>query len=211
MPDDRRIRRRRRPRSPAAKAPAAKAARAAAPRPRRRTIPRRRRHQVRPIRRPADATVPPFIGSLQSAIPGSVSHVSYYLGDWTIIVPVAHLIAVAGHLRDAPDAPSTTLRRDGDGLAAAPSADVLHALFDSAPTPRPSGQARFGTAAPAVGRRHLAGGGLAERRCRHVRPQHHGASDRRRILMPEDGRAFRAEGLPARGPGELLMENPPTG
>src|ERR1700730_9755929 len=53
---------------------------------------------------PADKTVPAFITSLQAAIPGGVSHISYWVGDWTIIVPVAQLLAVARHLRDAPDA-----------------------------------------------------------------------------------------------------------
>src|SRR6185295_11794370 len=44
------------------------------------------------------------ITSLQAAIPGGVSALSYWLGDWTIIVPVARLVEVASHLRDAPDA-----------------------------------------------------------------------------------------------------------
>jgi len=48
--------------------------------------------------------VPPFIATLQSAIAGSVSAISYFVGDWTIIVPVAKLLDVAAHLRDAPDA-----------------------------------------------------------------------------------------------------------
>src|SRR5438132_7020547 len=53
---------------------------------------------------PADKTAPAFIASLQSAIPGGVAHVSYWVGDWTIIVPVTQLLDVARHLRDAPDA-----------------------------------------------------------------------------------------------------------
>src|SRR4051794_39226482 len=53
---------------------------------------------------PADLAVPAFIGTLQAAIPGSVSQVSYWVGDWTIIVPLAQLLPVARHLHDAPDA-----------------------------------------------------------------------------------------------------------
>ena len=53
---------------------------------------------------PADAVVPAFIATLQSAVPGSVAQISFYLGDWTIIVPVTHLLEAARHLRDAPDA-----------------------------------------------------------------------------------------------------------
>ena len=53
---------------------------------------------------PADQTPPVFIVALQSAIAGSVSQTSYWVGDWTIIVRVATLLDVAQHLRDAPDA-----------------------------------------------------------------------------------------------------------
>ena len=37
-------------------------------------------------------------------VPDSVTQVSYWVGDWTIIVPVAQILEVARHLRDAPDA-----------------------------------------------------------------------------------------------------------
>ena len=53
---------------------------------------------------PAGVEPPAFVASLQAAIPGSVSQISYFVGDWTIIVPVAHIAAVTRHLRDAPDA-----------------------------------------------------------------------------------------------------------
>jgi len=53
---------------------------------------------------PAGTAQPAFIAALQAAVPGSVSQVSYWVGDWTIIVPVARLLEVARHLRDAPDA-----------------------------------------------------------------------------------------------------------
>src|SRR6266508_3202690 len=53
---------------------------------------------------PADKIAPAFIASLQATMPGSVTQVSYWVGDWTIIVPVDKLLDVARHLRDAPDA-----------------------------------------------------------------------------------------------------------
>src|SRR5712691_1615281 len=53
---------------------------------------------------PADKPVPGFITALQSQIAGGVSAISFYLGDWTVIVPVAKLIEVLRHLRDASDA-----------------------------------------------------------------------------------------------------------
>src|SRR5580693_7565781 len=49
---------------------------------------------------PADLAVPPFIVELQAEVPGSVAQLSYYLGDWTIIVPVDRLTEAARHLRD---------------------------------------------------------------------------------------------------------------
>src|SRR5947208_454261 len=53
---------------------------------------------------PAGVEPPPFIASVQTAIPGGVSQVSYFVGDWTIIVPVAKIAEVTRHLRDAADA-----------------------------------------------------------------------------------------------------------
>src|SRR4249919_433833 len=53
---------------------------------------------------PADLPVPVFITTLQSAVPNSVSLVSYYVGDWTIVVPLEQMMAALQHLRDAPDA-----------------------------------------------------------------------------------------------------------
>src|SRR5277367_4539425 len=53
---------------------------------------------------PADLVAPAYIAALAAAVPGAVAHVSYYLGDWTIVVPVAHIIDAARYLRDAADA-----------------------------------------------------------------------------------------------------------
>jgi NADH-quinone oxidoreductase subunit C len=53
---------------------------------------------------PADKTPPAFIATLQAALPGAVTAVSYWVGDWTIIVTPESIIEVAQHLRYAPDA-----------------------------------------------------------------------------------------------------------
>src|SRR5712692_6338228 len=53
---------------------------------------------------PPNVTVPPFIESLRASIPGGISALSYWVGDWTIIIPVSYLLDVARHVRDAPDA-----------------------------------------------------------------------------------------------------------
>src|SRR5215467_1421507 len=52
---------------------------------------------------PADAAVPAFVTSLQNGVAGSVAQLSLYLGDWTVIVPVSHLIRAMEHLRQSSD------------------------------------------------------------------------------------------------------------
>ena len=145
----------RRPSRPLARPPSRQ------PRRRRRmNRPRPRRHRARPIRRrPPVSPLPPFIASLQAAIPGSVSQVSYYLGDWTIIVPVGTAArGRAASARRAGRAVRLLLGRHRDGLAAARRAlrRDLHALFDSAPASRArQGQ---GLGAAAAARRSRASG-----------------------------------------------------
>jgi len=53
---------------------------------------------------PADKTPPVFIATMQAALPGSVEALSFWVGDWTVIVPAARILEIAKHLRDAPDA-----------------------------------------------------------------------------------------------------------
>src|SRR5262249_17692419 len=53
---------------------------------------------------PADKTPPAFIATLQAAIPDAVTGISYWVGDWTIIVKPEAIIEVAQHLRYSPDA-----------------------------------------------------------------------------------------------------------
>src|SRR5471030_1673393 len=53
---------------------------------------------------PADMAVPAFITTLQSAVPDSVTLVSYYVGDWTVVVSLDKITPVLLHLRDAADA-----------------------------------------------------------------------------------------------------------
>src|SRR5581483_10081785 len=52
---------------------------------------------------PADKSAPPYLAALQTALPGAVTAVSYYLGDWTIIVAADKILEVARHLRDSAD------------------------------------------------------------------------------------------------------------
>src|SRR4029453_8957098 len=97
------------PPAPAAPKPAAPAAKAAAPAAAKPAAPAGEAHVPKaaaPTRPPdppppADAVVPGFIASLQQVVAGTT--LSLYLGDWTVIVPAAQIVAAATHLRDAPE------------------------------------------------------------------------------------------------------------
>ena len=50
---------------------------------------------------PADLPVPAAMTGLQSAMPGAVLALSFFVGDWTVIVDRAAILDVARHLRTA--------------------------------------------------------------------------------------------------------------
>src|SRR6266851_7330807 len=52
---------------------------------------------------PADKAPPAFIARLEAAFPGMPVQVSYWVGDWTIIVPAERILAVAKSLREMPE------------------------------------------------------------------------------------------------------------
>ena len=53
---------------------------------------------------PSGVPIPAFITTLQSAFPDAVEHIAFWVGDWSLIVLSARLLAVAAHLRDTPGA-----------------------------------------------------------------------------------------------------------
>ena len=163
---------------------------------------------------PADKTAPAFIATLQAAIPDSVKQVSYWVGDWTIIVPVEQLIAVATHLRDAPDArfdfcsdvtaTDWPPRKEG-------RFDVVYCLFST----RLRHRIRIKVIAaenqpvPSVTALWPAADWLEREVYDMFGVNFTGHPDRRRILMPDDWQGFpQRKDYPLEGPGELLMENP---
>src|SRR5262249_52459967 len=50
------------------------------------------------------ATPPAFVAGLQAILPEGALRLSFWVGDWTIIIPAAHILDVARYLRDARDA-----------------------------------------------------------------------------------------------------------
>jgi len=158
--------------------------------------------------------VPAFIMTLQRVLAGSVTQVSYYVGDWAIIVPVAQLPAVARHLRDAPDAAfdfcsditatDWPVRKDA-------RFDVVYNLYSTRHRQRVRIKVKVGEQEPVPSMADVwpAANWLEREVWDMFGVNFTGHPDRRRILMPEDWQGFpQRKDYPLEGPGELLMENP---
>jgi NADH-quinone oxidoreductase subunit C len=162
---------------------------------------------------PADATPPAFIATLQAAVPGGVSHISYWVGDWTIVVPAAQLRVVARHLHDAADA-SFDLCSDVTATDWPPRAerfDVVYCLYSTRHRHRVRVKVKAGADDPVPSVTPIwPSANWLEREVYDmfgVNFTEH--PDRRRILMPEDWQGYpQRKDYPLEGPGELLMENP---
>jgi NADH-quinone oxidoreductase subunit C len=155
-----------------------------------------------------------FLASLQVAIPGSVSHISYWVGDWTIVVPAAQLLEVARHLRDAPDA-AFDYCSDVTATDWPPRAqgrfDVVYCLYSTRHRHRIRVKVIAGEHQPIASVTGLwpAANWLEREVYDMFGVNFTGHPDRRRILMPEDWQGFpQRKDYPLEGPGELLMENP---
>jgi NADH-quinone oxidoreductase subunit C len=163
---------------------------------------------------PADKTAPSFIATLQKAIPGSVAHISYWVGDWTIVVPAALLLQVAQHLREAPDAAfdycSDVTATDWPPRAAG-RFDVIYCLYSTRHRHRVRVKVIVGEHQPIASVTGVwAAANWLEREVYDMFGVNFtGHPDRRRILMPDDWQGFpQRKDYPLEGPGELLMENP---
>jgi len=163
---------------------------------------------------PADKAAPAFIATLQATIPGSVSHISYWVGDWTIVVPVDKLLAAARHLRDAPDAAfdycSDVTATDWPPRATG-RFDVIYCLYSTRHRHRVRMKVIVGEHQPIPSVTGLwpAANWLEREVYDMFGVNITGHPDRRRILMPEDWQGFpQRKDYPLEGPGELLMENP---
>ena len=162
---------------------------------------------------PAELTPPAFIATLQSAIAGSVSHVSYWVGDWTIIVPVSRLLEIMRHLRDAVDA-SFDFCSDvtaSDWPSRAERFDVVYCLYSTRHRHRIRVKLRAAEnqPVPSVTAIWPSANWLEREVFDMFGVNFTGHPDRRRILMPEDWQGYpQRKDYPLEGPGELLMENP---
>jgi NADH-quinone oxidoreductase subunit C len=163
---------------------------------------------------PAGMAVPAFITTLQSAVADSVSLVSYYVGDWTIVVPLDKMTAALRHLRDAPDAAfdfcSDVTASDWPPRKEA-RFDLVYCLYSTHLRHRIRVKVRAGesTPVPSVTDIWPAANWLEREVYDMFGVNFTGHPDRRRILMPDDWQGFpQRKDYPLEGPGELLMENP---
>ena len=159
--------------------------------------------------------MPAFIASLQAAIPGAVSALSYYLGDWTVIAPVEQVLQTLTHLRDAPDAAfdylSDLTATDWPPRTTPGRFDVVYILYSTRLRHRVRVKTRAADGQPVPSATAVWGAAnWFEREVFDMFGVNFtGHPDRRRILMPEDWQGYpQRKDYPLEGPGELLMENP---
>lgn len=162
---------------------------------------------------PLGLVVPAFIADLQSAVPDGVEHVSWWVGDWSLVVQASRLIAVATHLRGAPgaafDACSDVTATDWPprGLRF----DVIYCLYSTRLQHRVRLKVRVadGDAVPSVSAVWPAASWLEREVFDLFGIRFDGHPDLRRILMPDEWQGHpQRKDYPLEGPGEMLMENP---
>jgi NADH-quinone oxidoreductase subunit C len=162
---------------------------------------------------PADKTAPAFIATLQTALPDSVLALSYWVGDWTIIVAAAKILEVARHLREAPDA-AFDLCSDvttTDWPLRSERFDMIYCLYSTRHRHRVRVKTKVAEDQPfpSVTAIWPAADWLEREIWDMFGVNFTGHPDRRRILMPEDWQGHpQRKDYPLEGPGELLMENP---
>ena len=162
---------------------------------------------------PDDLEVPLYVKALQDGLPNAVDQVSYWVGDWTVIVPSDRLLEVGRFLRDNP---ATAFDYCSDVTATdwpprAKRFDVIYCLY-SVPLRhriRIKVRAGEGDPVPSVTEIWPAANWLEREVYDQFGVNIVDHPDLRRILMPDDWQGHpQRKDYPLEGPGEFLMENP---
>jgi NADH-quinone oxidoreductase subunit C len=163
---------------------------------------------------PADTPVPVFITALQHGLPGAVEHVSFWVGDWTVIVPPARLAEACAFLKSTPgcqfDYLSDLTAVDWPTRADT-RFDVVLSLYSIKLRQRLRVKARLADqeTVPSVTGLWPAANWLEREVFDMFGITFTGHPDLRRILMPADWQGHpERKDYPLEGPGELLMESP---
>ena len=162
---------------------------------------------------PDDLELPSYVTALQKGIPGAVTQVSYWVGDWSVIVPADRILDVAKFLRKdsssefdycsditATDWPPREQRFD-----------VIYCLYSTRFRHRLRVKVRAAEGEPVPSVTAVwSGANWLEREVYDqfgVNIVDH--PDLRRILMPDEWQGHpQRKDYPLEGPGEFLMENP---
>jgi NADH-quinone oxidoreductase subunit C len=162
---------------------------------------------------PADLPVPAYVAGVQTALPGAVTQVSYFVGDWVLIVPRERLVDVLTWLRDAPEAAfdycsdATAV----DWPTRAERFDVLLNLYSVRHRHRVRVKTRVkdGEDVPTTTGVWPATNWFEREIYDMFGIRFAGHPDLRRILMPDDWQGHpQRKDYPLEGPGELLLEDP---
>ena len=162
---------------------------------------------------PADVPVPPFVTALQSALPDAVEQVSYWVGDWTAILPPSRLVEVARFLKEHGDAAFDYCSdvTASDWPPRPQRFDVVYCLYSTRHRHRVRLKVRAGDGdpVPSVADVWPAANWLEREVYDMFGVNFTEHPDRRRILMPPEWQGHpQRKDYPLEGPGELLMENP---
>jgi len=196
---------------PAAPSAAAKPA-AAKPKPKPKAPPEPPKGPADPAP-PDDQEPPAFLAALQQAHPDAVVQLSYWVGDWTVIVKADALLEVATHLRDTDDA-SFDYCSDvtaSDWPPREQRFDVIYCLYSTRRRHRVRVKVRAGEddPVPSVSGIWPAANWFEREVWDMFGVKFTGHPDLRRILMPEGWQGFpQRKDYPLEGPGELLLESP---
>jgi NADH-quinone oxidoreductase subunit C len=159
---------------------------------------------------PPDTAPPAYVTALQAALPDAVTQVSYWVGDWAVIVPAARLLDVARHLREAGfDFCSDVTASDWPQRPQ--RFDVVYSLYSIRDRHRLRVKVRAAEQerVPSVTEIWPAANWLEREVYDMFGVAFVGHPDLRRMLMPEDWQGHpQRKDYPLEGPGELLMESP---
>ena len=162
---------------------------------------------------PDDLAVPSYLAALQAGVPGAVEAVSYWVGDWTVIVPADRLLEVSRFLRDhsATEFDYCSDVTATDWPPRAQRFDVIYCLYSIHLRHRIRVKVRAaeGDPVPSVTEIWPAANWLEREVYDQFGVNIVGHPDLRRILMPDDWQGHpQRKDYPLEGPGEYLMENP---
>ena len=200
------------PKVPAASAANQAAAKPARPAPKPKAPPEPPKGPTDPAP-PEDMEVPSYVAALQSGVPGAVEALSFWVGDWTVIVPADRLLEVARFLRDDP-ATAFDYCSDVTAVDWPPRAqrfDMVYCLYSTRLRQRIRVKVRAaeGDPVPSVVEIWPAANWLEREVYDQFGVNIVGHPDLRRILMPDDWQGHpQRKDYPLEGPGEFLMENP---